>query len=170
MKRREFIELSGKSIGGLVIYSLAGEPIVLNAQENTVKVPLRFFTEHEAKVIVAACERIFPADESGPGATQAAAMIYIDRQLAGPYGTDKYRYTQPPFVESIPEHGYQGKENPQETYRAGIQRLGKISASWTVHTKMNGCRQSRRPTSSNCCASTQSREYCAIRCTEATRE
>jgi gluconate 2-dehydrogenase gamma chain len=125
MKRREFIELSGKSIGGLLIYSLAGEPIVLNAQENTVKVPLRFFTEHEAKVIVAACERIFPADESGPGATQAAAMIYIDRQLAGPYGTDKYRYTQPPFVESIPEHGYQGKENPQETYRAGIQKLGK---------------------------------------------
>ena len=124
MKRREFIELSAKSVGGALIYSLAGEPMIVNAQEGTVKVPLRFFTEQEAKVIVAACERIFPADESGPGATQANAMVYIDRQLAGPYGTDKYRYTQGPWVESVPEHGYQGKENPQETYRAGIQKLG----------------------------------------------
>ena len=32
MKRREFIELSAKSIGGLLIYSLAGEPLVVNAQ------------------------------------------------------------------------------------------------------------------------------------------
>jgi gluconate 2-dehydrogenase gamma chain len=90
-----------------------------------VKVPLRFFTEPEAKMIVAACERIFPADESGPGATQAGVVVYIDRQLAGPYGTDKYRYTQPPFVESVPEHGYQGIEHPQQTYRAGIRLLGE---------------------------------------------
>src|SRR5215813_1800246 len=93
MKRREFIELSAKSIGGALVYSLAGDAMIVNAQEGTVKVPLRFFTEQEAKVIIAACERIFPADESGPGATQAGAMVYIDRQLAGPYGTDKYRYT-----------------------------------------------------------------------------
>jgi gluconate 2-dehydrogenase gamma chain len=123
MKRREFIELSAKSLGGLLIYGLAGGYQV-NAAEGTVKVPLRFFTEQEAKVIVAACERIFPADESTPGATQAGAMVYIDRQLAGPYGTDKYRYTQPPFVESVPEHGYQGPETPQQTYRAGVATLG----------------------------------------------
>jgi gluconate 2-dehydrogenase gamma chain len=124
MKRRDFIELSANSLGGLLIYSLAGEPIVVSAQEGKVKVSLRFFTAHEAKVIVAACERIFPADESGPGATQAGAMVYIDRQLAGPYGTDKYRYTKPPFVGSLPAHGYQGSQNPRETYRTGIPQLG----------------------------------------------
>jgi gluconate 2-dehydrogenase gamma chain len=124
MKRREFIELSAASVGGLLIYSLAGAPTVVNAQEGKVKVPLRFFTEQEAKVIVAACERIFPANESGPGATQANVVVYIDRQLAGPYGVDAYRYTQEPFVESVPEHGYQGKENPQQVYRAGIPKLG----------------------------------------------
>jgi gluconate 2-dehydrogenase gamma chain len=129
MKRREFINLSGTSIGGVLLFTLAGKPMVVNAQEGAARVPLRFFTEVEAKVIVAACERIFPADESGPGATQANVVIYIDRQLAGPYGTDKYRYTQPPFVESIPEHGYQGKENPQEIYRAGMARLGADFAS-----------------------------------------
>lgn len=124
MKRREFIDLSGMSLGGLLLYSLAGKPTLVDAQNGPSKVSLRFFTEQEGQVIVAACERIFPADESGPGATQANVMIYIDRQLAGPYGTDKYRYTHPPFVESIPEHGYQGKENPRQIYRNGIPALG----------------------------------------------
>jgi gluconate 2-dehydrogenase gamma chain len=96
----------------------------LNAQEGTLRVPLRFFTAEEARVVSAACERIFPADENGPGATQAGVVVYIDRQLAGPYGKDKYRYTQAPFVESIPEHGYQRKANPREAYREGIQKLG----------------------------------------------
>jgi gluconate 2-dehydrogenase gamma chain len=123
MKRREFIELSANTLGGLLVYSLAGAPAVVSAQQGKVRVPLRFFTAHEAKVIVAACERIFPADASGPGATQAGAMVYIDRQLAGPYGSDKYRYTKPPFAETGGP-GYQGRETPRETYRVGIPQLG----------------------------------------------
>jgi len=128
MKRREFIEVSAQSSGALLLYSLTGLSPVANAQEGKVKVPLRFFTEQEAKVVVAACERIFPANESGPGAAQAGVVVYIDHQLAGPYGTDKYRYTQPPFVESTRGHGYQGKETPQEIYRAGVEKLGESFA------------------------------------------
>lgn len=138
MKRREFIELSAQGVGGLLIYSLAGVPAVVNAREGKVKVPLRFFTEQEAKVIVAASERIFPDNESGPGARRAGVVVYIDRQLAGPYGIDKYRYTQPPFVESGPGHGYQGQENPQEVYRAGIQKLGADFA------ELDGAKQDAR--------------------------
>jgi gluconate 2-dehydrogenase gamma chain len=124
MKRREFITLSARSLGGILVYTLAGEPLFLNAQEGTVRVPLRFFTADEARVVSAACERIFPTDETGPGAREAAVVIYIDHQLAGPYGRDEYRYTRGPFVESDRVHGYQGKENPQEVYRAGIKQLG----------------------------------------------
>jgi gluconate 2-dehydrogenase gamma chain len=130
MKRREFITLPAQGVGGLLIYSLAGKPIRLAAQTGSgngpgaVKVPLRFFTAAEAKVVMAACERIMPADESGPGATEANVIVYIDRQLAGPYGRDKYRYTKGPWVESVPEHGYQAKENPQQIYRAGLPTLG----------------------------------------------
>jgi Gluconate 2-dehydrogenase subunit 3 len=68
--------------------------------------PLRFFTANEARVIAAACERIFPSDENGPGAKEAAAIVYIDRQPAGPYGLDRHRTGKGPFVESVPEHGY----------------------------------------------------------------
>jgi gluconate 2-dehydrogenase gamma chain len=124
VKRREFIELSSRNLGALLIYGLGGSPTVGSAREGKVKVPLRFFTQQEARIIIAACERIFPATETGPGATEAGVMVYIDHQLAGPYGTDEYRYRQPPFVESDPAHGYQGEENPQQIYRSGIQALG----------------------------------------------
>ena len=124
MKRREFITLPAKTLGGLLVYSLAGVPMMLHADERSVTVPLRFFTQDEAQTVAAACERIMPSDASGPGAREAGVVIYIDRQLAGPYGKDRYRYTKGPFVESGPEHGYQGQENPQEIYRAGLQRLG----------------------------------------------
>jgi gluconate 2-dehydrogenase gamma chain len=124
MKRREFILIPAKALGGLVLYSLVGELIPAPAEDG-VKVPLRFFTAAEAQVVQAACSRIFPNDESGPGATEAGVVIYIDRQLASPYGKDARRYTKGPWVaESTPEHGYQGKDTPQQTYRAGIPLLG----------------------------------------------
>ena len=132
MKRREFITLSLKGLGGLLVYSLAGVPIRFNADEGTLNVPLRFFTAKEARVTAAACERIFPSDDSGPGAKEAGVIIYIDHQLAGPYGQDRYRYTKGPFVQSVPEHGYQGKKTPQEIYRAGIQQLGEGFADLDV--------------------------------------
>src|ERR1700722_20442193 len=101
MRRREFITLPAKCLGGLLIYTLAGESIHPQGGEETIRLPLRFFTASEATIVAAACERIFPSDESGPGAKEAGVVIYIDRQLAGPYGRDRYRYTKPPFVESV---------------------------------------------------------------------
>ncbi len=127
MKRREFLTVPAAAIGGTLLYTLAGEPVRLQAQDGTVKVPLRFFTAEEARVVTAACARIFPSDASGPGATEAGVVVFIDRQLAGPYGRDKFRYTKGPFVESYPEHGYQGKESPREIYRAGIKTLGDFA-------------------------------------------
>jgi len=124
MKRREFLTIPAGALGGVLLYTLAREPFRLQAQDGNIKIPLRFFTAAEARVVSAACERIFPSDSTGPGAKEAGVVIYIDRQLAGPYGADKYRYTKGPWVESVPEHGYQGKANPRETYRDGIAKLG----------------------------------------------
>lgn len=123
MRRCEFIVLPAASLSGVLFH--IGESARLQAQSPTgeIKVPLRFFTAAEARIVQAAAERIFPTDATGPGATEAGVVVYIDRQLAGPYGRDKYRYTKPPFVNSVPEHGYQGKETPREVYRAGIAGL-----------------------------------------------
>ncbi|MGD0907058.1 MAG: gluconate 2-dehydrogenase subunit 3 family protein [Candidatus Acidiferrales bacterium] len=127
MRRRQFLILSAASIGGVLVYSLDRRGSRLFAQEKstqTLKIPLRFFTEEEALIVAAAAARIFPGDDSSPGAKEAGVVIYIDRQLAGPYGHDRYRYTQGPFNENAPrEFGYQGKATPAETYREGLKGL-----------------------------------------------
>jgi gluconate 2-dehydrogenase gamma chain len=129
MKRRQFITLS---VGGVLVYTLNRKALWLNAAETRVRVPLRFFTADEARAVAAACERIFPSDENGPGASEAAVVIYIDRQLAGPYGRDELRYKKGPFVGTDPHWGgYQGKEGPQQIYRAGIGQLGRDFVSLT---------------------------------------
>src|SRR5579871_5847997 len=117
MRRRNFLILSATSVGGALA----------QAQPKIIKVPLRFFKQEEALDIAAAAAQIFPADGSGPGANEAGVVIYIDRQLAGPYGRDHYRYTKGPWVESMPEHGYQGKATPRDVYRAGIRGLGNFA-------------------------------------------
>jgi len=125
MRRREFLTLSAASIGGVLVYSLDREVLRLSAQTNqSVRIPLRFFTQPEALIVAAAASRIFPSDETGPGAREAGVAVYIDRQLAGPWGRDRYRYTQGPFEENASaEFGYQGKATPQQIYRQGLKDL-----------------------------------------------
>jgi gluconate 2-dehydrogenase gamma chain len=124
MRRRQFLTLSASSLGGMLVYTLDRKPIIVHAQDREqIKVPLRFFTEQEALTVAAAAAQIFPADESGPGANEAGVVIYIDRQLAGPYGRDRYRFTQPPFEPGAPEQGYQGKATPAGIYREGLRQI-----------------------------------------------
>ncbi len=141
MRRRHFLEISA---GGLLFYTLDRTP-VLSAQAPPARVALRFFTAGEARTVAAAAARIFPSDSAGPGATEAGVVIYIDRQLAGPYGRDRWRYTAPPFEAAQPELGYQGqlgyqgKETPREIYRqalkplAGFDRLAEADQDRELH-------------------------------------
>ena len=132
MRRRQFLTLSATSVGGLLVYTLERRPERVHAQtldapqSGAIKVPLRFFTRPQALTIAAACARIFPADDAGPGANEAGVVIYIDRQLASPYGRDQYRYTQPPFLAGVPEQGYQARQTPRQIYRDGLKLLGRF--------------------------------------------
>lgn len=123
MRRRHFLTLSASALGGVLVYSLERKASLLAPGNKSLRIPLRFFTETEALIVAAAASRIFPSDDSGPGAREAGVVIYIDRQLAGPYGSDRYRYTQPPFDSGPPEFGYQGKASPREIYRDGVKGL-----------------------------------------------
>ncbi len=123
MRRRQFLTISASTLGGVLVYSLDRKALLFSAQEKTLRIPLRFFTEDEALIVAAATSRIFPSDESGPGAREAGVVVYIDRQLAGPYGHDRHRYTQGPFEQGPPELGYQGKASPREVYREALSKL-----------------------------------------------
>src|SRR6201998_3397764 len=125
MRRREFLTLSTTSIGGVFVYSLDREVSRLSQLGNQpIRIPLRFFSQAEALIVAAAASCIFPSDEEGPGAREAGVAVYIDRQLAGPWGRDRHRYTQEPFRENAPmEFGYQGQATPRQIYHQGLKEL-----------------------------------------------
>jgi len=123
MRRRHFLTLSATTLGGVLVYALDRKASLLASEQKSLRVPLRFFTETEALIVAAAASRIFPSDDSGPGAKEAGVTIYIDRQLAGSYGRDRFRYTQPPFENAPSQFGYQDKQTPRQIYRKCLKHL-----------------------------------------------
>ncbi len=85
--------------------------------------PWLFFTADEAAVIEAAVDRLIPPDSRGPGGKDAGCAVYIDRQLAGPYGRSEGLYTRPPFMPAAATQGYQMPDAPAARYRAGLRAL-----------------------------------------------
>lgn len=81
---------------------------------------LRYLTSAEARFLDAACARLIPADDLGPGALEADVTRFIDRQLAGPYGAHARCYRHGPWAEGTPEQGWQSPLSPAQMYRAAI--------------------------------------------------
>jgi gluconate 2-dehydrogenase gamma chain len=82
--------------------------------------PERYLTDAERAFVEAAVARIIPNDDLGPGAKEAGVAVFIDRQLAGPYGRADTWYMQGPFREGTDEQGYQLKLTPAGLYRSAI--------------------------------------------------
>lgn len=80
----------------------------------------RYFTATEWAFLQAACERIFPKDETGPGAQQLGIPKFIDMQMDTPYGRGELWYMSGPFQEGPANLGYQLPYAPREIYRRGI--------------------------------------------------
>lgn len=80
-----------------------------------------FFNPEERVFVEAATERLIPDEEDGLGAKGAAVAVFIDRQLAGPYGRAEHWYMQGPWAKGIPEQGYQLKLTPGELYQTAIR-------------------------------------------------
>jgi gluconate 2-dehydrogenase gamma chain len=88
-----------------------------------------FFTEAEGTFINAATARLIPADELGPGAVEAGVPVFIDRQLAGPYGRGERWYMQGPWGPGLPTQGWQTRLTPAGLYRAAIRSIDVVVAS-----------------------------------------
>jgi gluconate 2-dehydrogenase gamma chain len=81
----------------------------------------KFFTTAEAAFIDAAVARLIPADHLGAGAKEAGVTVFLDRQLAGPYGRAERWYMQGPWHDGTKSQGYQSRLSPAELYRAAIR-------------------------------------------------
>jgi len=89
--------------------------------------PWCFFTPEEASTVEALVDRLIPPDEKVPGGKDAGCAVFIDRQLAGPFGNAGGRYMQPPFAAGTPEQGDQSPLTPAERYRRSLTALDGLS-------------------------------------------
>ncbi len=98
--RRDVIKVMSVAIGGAV--TGVGGAMLIGRIDRSRPGGWRFLTPDEASLVEAVAEQIIPADQD-PGAKDAGVVVFIDRQLAGPYR----RY--------------------QEKYRTGLQSVQKTS-------------------------------------------
>ena len=89
--------------------------------------PLLTLTATEHAFFVAAVDVLIPADELSPSGSECGVATFIDRQLAGAYGSGARLYRDGPFAKAKPELGYQLPLNPREFFRAGIAAANEWS-------------------------------------------
>jgi gluconate 2-dehydrogenase gamma chain len=137
--RRKFLRNSGIAVGGIVVGSTIGgllgntntEPEVQTETEQippaNPNVALMFFYPDEYVTTVAACERIFPEDDLGPGAGELNAAIYIDHQLASQWGINGSDYRMGPWYEPAETQGEQVRLFRKDLFRSGLKELDHYS-------------------------------------------
>jgi len=87
--------------------------------------PWKFFTAEEGAAIEALVDRLIPPDPKTPGGKDAGCAVFIDRQLAKPYGSAQGLYMRPPFQDGTKEQGDQSPMTPAQRYRKGLAALDK---------------------------------------------
>jgi gluconate 2-dehydrogenase gamma chain len=111
----------------LKAHTISGEvpwtPGEANAPQPVSPGPFQFLTPDEAAFVDAAVSRLIPKDELGPGAKEAGVTVFLDRQLAGPYGKAVQWYMQGPWDGGEETQGYQSRLTPAQLYRAAIKAV-----------------------------------------------
>jgi gluconate 2-dehydrogenase gamma chain len=104
----------------------------------------RYFTPQEAVTVEAIVVRLLPADQLSPGGKDCGCAVFIDRQLAGPYGSFDGYYLAGPFQKGTKQQGPQSSETPTQSYRRALAALdnacrakysGKVFAELTDDQK-----------------------------------
>lgn len=122
--RRQFLYLSTASIFAPAIGAAQSLPPLEIA-------PRQFFTQQEWRFVLAATARLIPSDGEGPGAIEARVPVFIDRELAGPFGTAEDWYMAGPHEPDAPEElGWQSPLSPAEIYRRAIP----LFDTWCIDT------------------------------------
>ncbi len=95
----------------------------MTLSDNPIGASYLYLLEPEIRFLEAAVEHLIPTDELGAGARDAGVAVYIDRQLAGSWGTHGRQYRGGPWMEGTPQQGYQSRFTPQEVYRIAIREI-----------------------------------------------
>ncbi|MCU1718694.1 gluconate 2-dehydrogenase subunit 3 family protein [Pseudomonas sp. 5P_3.1_Bac2] len=115
------VTLASTGLAGQALAQTA--PAVAPAEDAATHYQPKFFSEAQWHFIQAACARLIPADDVGPGAVEAGVPEFLDRHMQTPYAHGAIWYMQGPFVEAPAEFGYQGRLNLRDILRVGIQAV-----------------------------------------------
>lgn len=133
MLRRQF--LSGGALfvlstlpsdAALVLRHLPWRPNEAHPPQPVRPGPWHFFTSDEGRAVEALADRIIPPDPDTPGGRESGCAVFIDRQLAGPYGRGDGNYLKPPFMKGSPQQGPQSENGPAQSYRNGLTALDRL--------------------------------------------
>jgi gluconate 2-dehydrogenase gamma chain len=91
--------------------------------------PYLFFNVEEAAFIEAAVARLIPKDDLWGGALEAGVPNYIDKQLAGAWGSGERLYRDGPWLPGTPSQGYQLPFTPAELFRTALRAINQELAS-----------------------------------------
>lgn len=139
ISRRTFLRGSGYVLSGALLGGMFGALLDKRAHTEAPPAPgrepvnfnraLMYFTPQQFAIVEAATERIFPADENGPGAKELGVAYFIDHQLAGDYGFNARDYMSPPFFAGEKTQGYQGRLRRREVYAIALREVDNYSQS-----------------------------------------
>ena len=82
--------------------------------------PWVYFTAVEGRTMEALADRIIPPDADTPGGKEAGCAVFVDRQLAGPYGRQEGLYVSGPFERGARNQGAQTPLSPAQQYRGWL--------------------------------------------------
>ncbi|MGO9701764.1 MAG: gluconate 2-dehydrogenase subunit 3 family protein [Xanthobacteraceae bacterium] len=82
-----------------------------------------YFTSKEAKTVEAFVDRLIPPDPQTPGGKDIGCAVFIDRQLAGPYGRNENLYMMGPFQQGTKQQGTQSPLTAAQQYRKALAAL-----------------------------------------------
>jgi gluconate 2-dehydrogenase gamma chain len=83
----------------------------------------KYLTAAEVDFLTAAVDRLIPADPTGPSASEAGVVVFLDRQLAGDYGNGAHFYLEGPWQTGTASQGYQSRFTPAQFYRHAIPAI-----------------------------------------------
>ncbi len=119
----------GLSEGRQIEAQLPWHPGARSAPQPVTPGPWEFFTDAEAAAVGAIADRFIPPDPQTLGGKDAGCVVFIDRQLAGPYGQREGLYVNGPFHKGTKSQGPQSSQTPRELYRAGLAALDRYCRS-----------------------------------------
>ena len=139
--RREFLTVAGAAAAALApalpAEAQQAQPVappattpVATVAARPVDEPLLTLTATEHAFFAAAADTMIPPDNLSPSGSDCGVANFIDRQLAGAYGSGARLYRQGPFPKGKPEQGYADKASLQADHIAqgSVDRVRRRSA------------------------------------------